>query len=227
MADLKAETAERLIAAGNRAESEGRVLEACETYRAAVQAAPRYAPAHLNLAIGLEASGDVDGALESYDRALELDPQNAYVNYNLGKLLSSRGNDARAEKLLRLALKSKPDFPEARVVLSGLYELRGDLPAAAAELQAAMARRPAQAGALDPRLAKAHIGLGDIHRGGDEIEEAVRCYQGALSIDPDNVEARWSVVMCRLRAVYETDAAAEQDRSAFGRELDELDRWIG
>jgi predicted O-linked N-acetylglucosamine transferase (SPINDLY family) len=321
------QSAERLIADGNRAENEGRVAQACEAYRAAVRAAPHHAPAHLNLAIGLEAGGDLDGALACYERALELDRENVSANYNLGRLLCSRGDDARGERLLRLALKSRPDLPEAHVVLSGLHERRGDLAAAAAELQEALAHRPDYAGArlnyslllqhmgnvladrgkleeaalryrealvlkpdlveaqyslclllneqgqtadaitslrellarnpafapghvslgnllgtqasvgaaaaslqqaiaLDPRLAKAHIGLGDIHRSLDQIDEAVLCYETALSIEPENIDARWSVVLSHLRAVYDTDAAAAQGHSGFGRGLEELDRRI-
>lgn len=321
------QTAEQLIAEGNRAENDGRIAQACEAYRGAVQAAPDHAPSHLNLAIGLEAKGDVRGALESYERALQLDPANASVNYNLGRFLGTRGDDGRAEQLLRLALKSKPHFPEAHVLLSGLYEMRGDLAAAAAELQAALAQRPDYAGArlnyagvlqrignaladqgrleeaalryrealalqpdavepqhslclllneqgrtaeaiaslrellkrnpafapghlslgkllaaqgsvgaaaasleqalaLDPRLASAHIGLGDIHRSLDRVDEALLSYETALSIEPDQVDARWSIALSGLRAVYDSDTAAAQGRSEFGRKLEELDRWL-
>ena len=45
--------ADALIAEGNKAEDSGRLPEACERYRDAVAAAPRYAKAHLNLGIGL------------------------------------------------------------------------------------------------------------------------------------------------------------------------------
>src|SRR4051812_39159431 len=79
--------AERAIAAGNRAEQAGRMAEACLRYREAVAAAPGYAKAHLNLAIGLEAAGDAEGALGAYRAALALDADDPYANYNLGKLL--------------------------------------------------------------------------------------------------------------------------------------------
>ena len=58
------EAADRLIAAGNRAEDEGRLAEACARYREAVAAAPGYAKSHLNLGIGLEALGRREDALE-------------------------------------------------------------------------------------------------------------------------------------------------------------------
>ncbi|HKA60516.1 MAG TPA: hypothetical protein VKD28_18000, partial [Gemmatimonadales bacterium] len=52
--------ADQLVIEGNRAESEGRLREACELYRRAVAAAPGWGKAHLNLGIGLEAMGDID-----------------------------------------------------------------------------------------------------------------------------------------------------------------------
>jgi hypothetical protein len=42
------ETADRLIAEGNQAEKDGRLHDACELYREAVQVAPGNAKAHLN-----------------------------------------------------------------------------------------------------------------------------------------------------------------------------------
>jgi len=83
--------ADALIAEGNKAESSGKLREACEQYRKAVDAAPDYAKAHLNLGIGLEAAGDIDAAIRSYEAALAIDPGDAYANYNLGKVLSERG----------------------------------------------------------------------------------------------------------------------------------------
>src|SRR6266571_3185083 len=129
------QSADLMIAEGIRAESSGNPQEACEQYRMAVRAAPRYARAHLNLGIGLQAVGDAEGALRSYEAALALDPEDAFANYNLGNLLYARGELARAERLLRSALERKPEFPEAQVALSNVHESKGNLPAALAALE--------------------------------------------------------------------------------------------
>lgn len=105
--------AERLIAEGRKAEEEGRLDDACERYRAAVAAAPRYPAAHLNLGVALEAAGDAEGALKSYQALLGFDPGNAVANYNVGKLFFLRQEFARAEDRLRLATARKPEFWEA------------------------------------------------------------------------------------------------------------------
>jgi len=204
-------SADRLIAAGNRAENDGNLSEACERYRAAVKAAPRYAQAHLNLGIGLEAVGDVEGAMKSYETALTLDPRSAYANYNLGKLLYTRGALERAERFLRSALEHKPEFPEANVALSNLHDAQGNLPAAAAALEAALGQRPEYFGALynyaivlrklgrwadaeyvlrravaaDSNNADAVNLLGNALVRQGRLEEAEFCYRKALAIDPD------------------------------------------
>src|SRR5579862_344942 len=95
--------ADRYIAAGQRAEELGEFAKAAELYRKAVASAPAYVAAHLNLGIGLEASGDEEGAIEAYETALGIDPGHAFSNYNLGKLLYSRRELPRAERLLSSA----------------------------------------------------------------------------------------------------------------------------
>ena len=89
------DASDRLIARGNEAEKDGKLVEACELYRKAVQAAPGYAKAHLNLGIGLEATGNVDGAMGQYEAALVIDAADIYANYNFAKLLYARGAAAQ------------------------------------------------------------------------------------------------------------------------------------
>jgi predicted O-linked N-acetylglucosamine transferase (SPINDLY family) len=213
------EAADRLIAEGNRAENDGRLPEACVLYRKAVDAAPGYARAHLNLGIGLEAIGDADGAFKCYDSALACDPADAYANYNLAKLLYARGELARAERLLGTALERKPEFPEARVVLSNVYDLQGNLAAAVTALEVALKQRPDVAGAwhnygvvlrkldrladaivayqkaltLAPDYVDAHIGLGKAFEAQGRLEDGVTCYRKAASLAPRVAEIHFEL----------------------------------
>src|SRR6266568_1692713 len=205
------QSADLMIAEGIRAESSGNPQEACEQYRMAVRAAPRYARAHLNLGIGLQAVGDAEGALRSYEAALALDPEDAFANYNLGNLLYARGELARAERLLRSALERKPEFPEAQVALSNVHESKGNLPAA---LEFALRLRPDWAGALfnyavvlrklgrltdaeaalrqaigvEPGSVPAHALLGNVLRSQARIPEALEVFGAARKLDPDRFD---------------------------------------
>jgi predicted O-linked N-acetylglucosamine transferase (SPINDLY family) len=179
------ETADRLIAEGNRAEEAGRVEEACGRYREAVRVAPGYARAHLNLGIGLEAAGAAEAAISSYETALAIDPAEPFAAYNLGKLHYTRGVPAEAERLLRQALKNRPEFPEAQVVLARALESQGYLTAAAAVLETAMRLKPDDFGTL-------YFYAGVLRKLG-RPDEAERAMRRAIAIDPQNADARFDL----------------------------------
>jgi predicted O-linked N-acetylglucosamine transferase (SPINDLY family) len=136
------EAADRLIAEGNRAEDGGDPASACALYRRAAELAPRYARAHINLGVGLEAAGDSVAAMAAYEQALLADPPNPAASYNLGKLRYSRGELPEAERLLQQALSSRPDFPDARLVYAYVLKALGKPDAAAAQLRNVLLQRP-------------------------------------------------------------------------------------
>ena len=181
------ESADRLIAEGNRVEASGDLQRSYALYREAVDTAPRYARAHLNLGIGLEAIGETECAMEVYRAALALDPDEAFANYNLAKLLFSRGGHAEAERLLDRALRLRPDFPEAQVVLSRLFEARGDGAAAAAALESALKWRP------DYFAAWLYYAL--VLRQLGRLAEAETALERALAIEPANPDASYQLAL--------------------------------
>jgi protein O-GlcNAc transferase len=144
---LSRRAADRLIEAGNRAESEGKADEALERYRQALSVLPGYSRAHLNVGVALEAMGEGDAAVEAYRSALVSERGNPFASYNLGKLLHTRGEHPEAARLLRAALRRKPDFTDARVVLASALEAAGETEPAAAELALVLKERPDYVGA--------------------------------------------------------------------------------
>lgn len=174
--------ADRLIAEGNRAEDERRIDEACALYRRAVEAAPGYAKAHLNLGIALEASGDIDGAIASQQAALAAEPANPFASYNLAKLRFSRGDAAAAESLLGRALAERPQFPEALVLQGYVLSALGRPQEALAPLERALALRPADFGAL--------YNYAQALRKLERLSDAQAALARALEVDPQNVDAR-------------------------------------
>jgi tetratricopeptide (TPR) repeat protein len=172
------DAAERLIAEGNRAEDAGKLQEACALYREAARLAPQSAKAHLNLGIALQALGDEAGAVAGYEKALAIDAANPYARYNLGKLRYERGAHAEAEQLLRQALCTRPDFPQARVVLACALDAQGKPEAAATELEAA---QPQDFGAL-------FIYAGILRKLG-RLDAAASTLRRALAVDPHSLDA--------------------------------------
>jgi protein O-GlcNAc transferase len=191
--------ADRLIADGNRAESEGKPLEACGLYRKALAAHPGYARAHLNLGVALEAMGEGDAALQAYRDALAAEPRNAFAHYNLGKLLLTRGDNATAAGHLREAVERKRDFIDARIVLAGALEVAGDTEGALAALDAALKLKPGYAGAWY----NYGLLLNKLGRGAD-AEAALR---RAIAIEPNNAALFQLSKILRARGEFDEGEA--------------------
>jgi protein O-GlcNAc transferase len=242
------EAADRLIAEGNRAERAGDLPGARALYGRAADAAPRYARAHLNVGIALEAEGRTDAAATAYERAFALDPADPYVCYNLAKLLA-RVEPDRAERLLTVALTARPDFPEALVVLADLLESR-DRPAdALAALEQALRQRSDYAGAwynygllleklqrldvaedafrsaigFDRGFMPAHQALGALLRQEGRVAEAAETLSAARRAAPE----RFDLESAELHNLTYLDTAPEEifrRHRAFGARLEALHR---
>ena len=169
-------SAAELVAAGNRAEGESRVREACELYRRAIETDPAHAPGYLNLGAALESLGEPEGAADAYRALLGIDAANPHANYNLGRLRFAAGAAPEAEQLLRDALRARPAFPDARLMLAVALDAQGKLDAAAAELEAAQ-----DFGAL-------LIRAGILRRLG-RLDAAAQALRRALALEPDNLDA--------------------------------------
>jgi protein O-GlcNAc transferase len=238
--EWRSKAADRLIDEGNRAERAGDLSQACDLYRQAVARAPRYAKAHVNLGIGLEALGDIDGAIACHESALQSEPGDPYANYNLGKLVYGRGELPRARLLLTRALQGRPDFPEARIVLALVLVSQGKPTDAATELEAALRERPDDFGALfhyatvlralnrlddarvalrralivDPTNADAHAGLSDVLCAQGDIAGATAELEAVLAQRPD-----WPDALYNYGCMLRRQLRLEEAEGAFRRAI--------
>ena len=187
-----ADSAERLIAEGNRAEDAGDLARACELYRRAIGLAPGLVKAHLNLGVALEASGDAAGALAAYEKALAIDPASPAANYNVGKLLYTRGAYREAERRLSQALEGRAQFAEAQIVRGYVLHALGELEAAASALEAGLAQRPEDEAA---RAALTHVlfNLAEVRAARGEPQQALDTYRRLLAGMPGHAAALCNV----------------------------------
>jgi predicted O-linked N-acetylglucosamine transferase (SPINDLY family) len=165
-------------------------------------------------------------------------------------LFCARGALQDARAYLSTALERKPDFPEARVVLSSVYDAQGNPTAAAAELEAALAQRPDYTGALynyalvlrklrrlteaasalrrilvlDPDYPNALYQLGSTLWGCGELDDAERLLRAALGREPESAEAHVA-----LHYVYKSrqnlDLAVVEMESALRLRPDWGEAW--
>jgi tetratricopeptide (TPR) repeat protein len=123
------------------AQSEQDVEKAIESFRRALELAPRDTLARYNLALVLRRADRLPEALAELERALAIEarPEAYYmvgiINWHLGQL-------ERAAGALRAAVAAEPRYADAYDALGGVLKARHDLAGAAEALRRAIALRP-------------------------------------------------------------------------------------
>jgi tetratricopeptide (TPR) repeat protein len=202
----------------------GRLREASERYRKALEADPRDSRTHNALAGVLLAAGSTDGAIEHYRRAIELRAASPALHGNLGLALQRAGDAAGAEASYREALRLDPGHVPTRLNFGGLLSdlgrddeaiawFRGVLEQEPERFEAHLnlARSLARTGRFDQ--AELHLRQALAERPGDaEIHyllgltlvqlqrpaDAIATLEAALRLDPGHALARQD--LARLRA---------------------------
>jgi tetratricopeptide (TPR) repeat protein len=110
--------------------------EAKEAYERAIELNPRHADAHVNLGRLLHEEGAAAAAERHYRAALDADATHPTAAFNLGVALEDLGRIRPAIEAYARALALDPDNADAHYNLAGLYEKRGEKPAALRHLKA-------------------------------------------------------------------------------------------
>jgi Tfp pilus assembly protein PilF len=110
--------------------------------RQAVRIDPKFAVAHYNLGIALDAGGRTDQAIDHLRQAVRINPRFAAAHNNLGVVLCKKGRPEQAIDHLRQAIRINPRSASVHMSLGGaLY-------AAARDAVLAAARKGPQKGQL-------------------------------------------------------------------------------
>jgi tetratricopeptide (TPR) repeat protein len=99
--------------------------QAAEAYRKAVDAAPDWVEARINLGTALYQLGRMEEAREHFSTAVEFEPENALAEFNLGCVLEQLGNTAEAIMHLCRAIDLAPALADAHLNLALAYEKIG------------------------------------------------------------------------------------------------------
>ena len=140
--------ADALIAEGNALEETGQIEAALGKYQQALDAAPGYWRAFLNLGIGHDLQKNTRESLHMLRQAHALNPQTHVTCYNLGRALVQAGEFAQAIAPLEQALVLKPGFFDALIVLAEARENNGQPNEALQLLDQALMLQPGHPGAL-------------------------------------------------------------------------------
>lgn len=99
--------------------------QAAQAYRKAVDAAPDWVEARINLGTAMYQLGRMEEAHEHFSTAVKLDPENALAEFNLGCVLEQLGMTPEAISHLARAVELLPSLADAHLNLALAYEKNG------------------------------------------------------------------------------------------------------
>lgn len=114
------EAVDKLIQQGNSLEDKGNPTAALVKFKQAIEIAPAYPRAHLNLGNALLATGQAEKAIFAYREAIRLDPTYAYAYFNLGNAFQQINDPEEAISAYREALRHSPSLPGGHYSLGRL-----------------------------------------------------------------------------------------------------------
>ncbi len=195
-------------------DDQGRLAEAIENYRQAIQFAPDYAMAHLSLGVALAREQQLEEAAQQLSAALRLAPGSPLVHNNLGVALSGQGQFEPAVAQFQEALRLEPDYVDAHRNLAKLLLDHGRYDEAISQYREALRLAPdagvwnnlghalaakgegfeaissyRQALHLDPNLTEAHNNLGNALLQRGQADEAIANFREVLRLNPKDVLA--------------------------------------
>lgn len=101
--------------------------QAVQAYRKAVEAAPEWVEARINLGTAMYQLGRMEDAREHFLKAVELEPENSLAEFNLGCVLEQLGKTLEAIQHLSRAVELAPSLADAHLNLALAYEKTGQI----------------------------------------------------------------------------------------------------
>jgi tetratricopeptide (TPR) repeat protein len=230
---------------GNALVEEGKLPEAIEQCRKALQIAPDYPEAHNTLGNIYAKQEKYDEAIGSYHAAVESDPMYADPHYGMGDILVKQGKFVEAEAQCREALRLAPMHLPAMFCLATVLHRQGKLDEAADYYRRILELKPdlyaprrylgnilVAQGKPDqaiselllslrirPEDADTHVVLGVVLLNKNRIDEATAQFLEAARLQPTNAIANYQLALIH-QGRRETSAAIDYYRKALRAQPD-------
>jgi predicted O-linked N-acetylglucosamine transferase (SPINDLY family) len=196
----------QVLALAVRQHQAGRLPQAEQLYRAALEANPHQVDVLHLLGVIAYQEGRLQEAAGSLREALRLKPDFATAHNNLGVVLQCQGQLDEAQASLREALRLQPDYAEAHMNLGNVLKNQWQLEAAVASLRQALR--------LQPDYAEAHLNLGNALQEQGQSEAAAASVRQALRCKPDFAEAHLN-----LGKIYQAQGKLDEAAASLHQAL--------
>jgi Tfp pilus assembly protein PilF len=163
-----------------------------ERFQAALALAPEDVTTRFNLATAAHQAGDVPLAEATYRECIQRAPDHGPSHHGLALLMVQQGRSKEAWDCIEKWLAERPNLADAHAEYGWLTREGGDLPAAQARLQKALA--------LDPGNVRALLELGQLYETYSYPDRARTLYERALQREPDQPEVVARLVGMRKSA---------------------------
>ena len=160
---------------------EGKVNEAINAARKALELEPDLGVAHYNLGNLYAGQGQFDLAKKYFEAAIRLYPNYAEVHSNFGQLIAERGDIETGIRYFRKAIELNPSISRAHLNLGVALAKQGRLDEAIGPFQ--------QAAQLKPDAPEGSYYLGSVYAAQNRFADAAESFYQALRIQPDFVPA--------------------------------------
>ena len=154
--------------------------------------------------IGLLLQGDLTGAAGAFEKVTKIDPNNPDGWVNIGRVRVQEGNLPVAKDVLERALKLKPDLARAHFFYAKVLRGEGQYEEAISHLREVL-RQYAQDRVV-------HNDLGRILFLQRKYAEAQKEFEATISIDPEDLEANYNLMLCYTGMGLPQQAAEFQKR---------------
>jgi len=154
--------------------------------------------------IGLFLQGDLKAAEGAFTKVTEADPQNPDGWVNIGRVRQLEGQTDGATKVLDKALELKPGLARANYFYARVLKEEGKYDEAITKLQSVLQQYPRD------RVVRNE--LGRIYFLQKKYADAVREFEVTLSIDPEDLQAHYNLMLCYNGLGKEAQAEAHKVR---------------
>ena len=163
--------------------------------------------------IGLLLQGDLKGAEYAFHRVTEAEPSYADGWLNIGRALIQEGETEAARPFVEKALALSPKLARAEFFLASIKKAEGDYDGALASLAETRSKQ-------FPRDRVVVDQVGRILFLQRHYAEAVAAFEDALTIDPEDLQAHYNLMLC-YRGLGHMEKAAREEKLFLRFKADE------